>query len=578
MSDIARRVIKASQFEHFSEGIRKRKGKRMNDPRGSQWRRWDLQVHTPESVLNNQFGDDWDLYVHTLYTKAIARKIAVIGITDYFTIDGYKRLKTEYLDDFEALRRVFHAEFANDPTYIDKVLNIAIMANVEFRLDVAIEKGGSKKLNMHVVFAENLTAKQIEENFLSQLHFTFEGVPQQRDDKRPLNRANLEDLGRRRKTHFPELLGTDMYQGCIAAAVDHEEVSSVLSSNAIFHNSYAIILAEETTSVLPLLSQSGHLRAVLIQKSDAIFSGSEKTRMRALSQAFADQFGACKPCLWGSDAHMFERLFEPDQQRYCWVKADPNFAGLRQVFNEPEARTYVGPVPPLLNELAQQKRFFIDTISISKKASSTLKESWFDGARLDLNPEMVAIIGNKGSGKSALADTLALMGGCQLGEDEYGFLKSKRFRAKDSGSKVDRSGEFEARVTWSNGETSPPRSLAATVSAGEVERVKYLPQGYLERICNERDVKSVGDFRQELDRVIFSHVPIADRLGRSTLAELLDGETVESKRTRSALKARLRELNLRIYGIEERLSAETRSRIEQRIASRSKELEALDEA
>jgi len=78
--------------------------------------------------------------------------------------------------------------------------------------------------------------------------------------------------------------------------------------------------------------------------------------------------------------------------------------------------------------------------------------------------------------------------------------------------------------------------------------------------------------------VIFSHVPVADRLGRSTLAELLDGETVESKRTRSALKTRLRELNLRLYDIEERLSAEARSRIEQRIASRSKELEALDEA
>jgi len=548
----------------------------MNDPRGSQWRRWDLQIHTPESVLNNQFGDDWDLYVHTLFTKAIAKKVAVIGVTDYFTVDGYKRLKTKYLDDVQTLRRLFAAEFADDPTYIDKVLSIAIMANVEFRLDVAIEKGGGKKLNMHVVFAENLTAKQIEDNFLSQLHFTFEGVPQQRDDKRPLNRGNLEDLGRRRKQQFSALLGTDMYQGCIAAAVDHEEVSNVLSTNAIFQNSYAIILAEETTSELPLLSQSGHLRAVLIQKSDAIFSGSEKTRTRALSQAFADQFGTCKPCLWGSDAHMFERLFEPDHQRYCWVKADPNFAGLRQVFNEPEARTHIGPLPPLLDELAHQKSFSIDTISINKKASSTLKETWFDGASLHLNPEMVAIIGNKGSGKSALADTLALMGGCQLGEDEYGFLKAKRFRAKDAGGKIDRSAEFEARVSWSNGEISPARSLAATVSAGEVERVKYLPQGYLERICNERDAKSVSDFQQELDRVIFSHVPLADRLGRTTLAELLDGETVESKRTRSALKARLRELNLRIDGIEQRLSAETRSKIEQRIASRSKELETLD--
>jgi hypothetical protein len=125
---------------------------------------------------------------------------------------------------------------------------------------------------------------------------------------------------------------------------------------------------------------------------------------------------------------------------------------------------------------------------------------------------------------------------------------------------------------------SPFRSLSASVSPGEVERVKYLPQGYLERICNERDVKSVSDFQQELDRVIFSHVSVADRLGRSTLAELLDDETAESKRSRSALKVRLRELNLRIVGVEERLSPETQSRIEQRIASRTKELEALARA
>ncbi len=26
---------------------------------GSEWRRWDLHIHTPGTALNNQFGD-WD--------------------------------------------------------------------------------------------------------------------------------------------------------------------------------------------------------------------------------------------------------------------------------------------------------------------------------------------------------------------------------------------------------------------------------------------------------------------------------------------------------------------------------------
>src|ERR1044071_3195850 len=550
----------------------------MNDPRGSLWRRWDFQVHTPASVLNNQYGDDWDAYAHALFSAAVSKNIAVIGITDYYSVEGYRRLHDDYLGKPQVLARIFASEIALEPNYLDKVRSITVFANIEFRLNIVIEKGGGKKLNLHVLFAEDLSATQIEDNFLSQLRFTFEGGQQGQDDIRPLNRTNLEDLGRKRKAQFPDLNGTDLYQGCNAAAIDDEDISNVLAKNGLFRNRYVVILAEELTSDLHWLSQSGHLRGVLVQKSDAIFSGNEKTRSWALSEEFAEGFNGRKPCLWGSDAHFLERMFEPHQQRYCWIKADPNFAGLRQVLNEPDARTYIGLLPPLLDEIVQQRRFFIETVNISKKESSTLKEPWFDGTRLDLNPEMVAIIGNKGSGKSALADTMALLGGCQLDENEYGFLKAKRFRAKDAGSKIDRSGEFEARVSWSNGEVSPPRNLAATVTAGEIERVKYLPQGYLERICNERDVKSTSDFQQELDRVIFSHVIPADRLGRSTLAELLDDETAESKRSRSTLKARIRELNLRIYGAEERLSAENRSRIEQRIASRSKELDAVDRA
>ena len=61
-------------------------------PRGSEWRRWDLQVHTPFSALNNGFGQDFDHYAKTVFEKAIENKIAVIGVTDYFCIDGYKRL------------------------------------------------------------------------------------------------------------------------------------------------------------------------------------------------------------------------------------------------------------------------------------------------------------------------------------------------------------------------------------------------------------------------------------------------------------------------------------------------------
>ena len=58
--------------------------------RGSEWRKWDLHVHTPESGMANEFSN-WDSYVKALFSKAIENNIAAIGITDYFTIDGYKK-------------------------------------------------------------------------------------------------------------------------------------------------------------------------------------------------------------------------------------------------------------------------------------------------------------------------------------------------------------------------------------------------------------------------------------------------------------------------------------------------------
>lgn len=67
---------------------------------GSSWRKWDLHVHTPESYFH-QFGfldkeekhkyedNIWEKYIDELQQIS---DISVVGITDYFTIEGYKRV------------------------------------------------------------------------------------------------------------------------------------------------------------------------------------------------------------------------------------------------------------------------------------------------------------------------------------------------------------------------------------------------------------------------------------------------------------------------------------------------------
>ncbi len=58
--------------------------------RGSEWGKWDLHVHTPETRLNNQYSTTDEQDVWDLFCKKIEESdVSVFGITDYFSIDNY---------------------------------------------------------------------------------------------------------------------------------------------------------------------------------------------------------------------------------------------------------------------------------------------------------------------------------------------------------------------------------------------------------------------------------------------------------------------------------------------------------
>jgi predicted metal-dependent phosphoesterase TrpH len=63
-----------------------------NDRAGSTWKKWDLHVHTPASVVNNYPGDDeqaWEAFLADL--EALPAEFKVVGINDYIFLDGYRR-------------------------------------------------------------------------------------------------------------------------------------------------------------------------------------------------------------------------------------------------------------------------------------------------------------------------------------------------------------------------------------------------------------------------------------------------------------------------------------------------------
>ena len=100
-------------------------------------------------------------------------------------------------------------------------------------------------------------------------------------------------------------------------------------------------------------------------------------------------------------------MFKPDQDRFCWIKADTTFEGLKQTLFEPQDRVWIGSTPPISHDEAR----VIGAIKISDS------NGWFDDFTIPLNAGLVSIIGQKGTGKSALAELLAYAAGSWQGSD-----------------------------------------------------------------------------------------------------------------------------------------------------------------
>lgn len=515
--------------------------------RGSAFRKWDLHVHTPESTLNNQFGADWDSYVQHLFRSALEHQIRVIGITDYFSIDGYAKLRDEYLSKPEKMDQLF------DETERGQIKRIRLIPNIELRITPIIQTDGDdRKAELHVLFSDRLTPTQIRDNFLHALTFRVEGRPQQAGEERPLTRSNLEELGQRLKREHGEWENkSDYFIGLKCARVDDERVKKLLADKvSLFSGAYLIGLAsQKELSEISWDSGSHLVRKVLVQNSDFLFSSNPSTiqwglgRKGASRDEFRREFNGLKPCLWGSDAHGLDRLFAPDLGRQLWIRSDTTFEGLRQALREPENRIYIGQQEPDTRDRARQARGnrIISSVKFAKVDGAKTSDAWFDGTEVPLNHGLVAIIGNKGTGKSALTDAVALAGGFSS-TDDFSFLSDSRFRKAPERLAKD----FTVELEWLDGTRTGPISLDGSAGLRLPERVRYLPQKYLERLCAETDL---APFEAELHRVVFDYVPEEKHLGHSDLDSLL-GELTEHYRVETD------GLRLQLHDVNEELSSE----------------------
>ena len=276
--------------------------------------------------------------------------------------------------------------------------------------------------------------------------------------------------------------------------------------------------------------------------------------------------GRPKPPISGSDAHKVSDYGKFLGDRITWIKADPTFEGLKKTLIEPEARVFIGECPEQLEILQLKPTKFIESVAINKKSGSTLSEHWFD-CSIPINPGLVAIIGNKGSGKSALGETMGLLGQT-ANAGAFSFLTANRFRQP----KNNKAAHFEGSLVWVSG-GKESATLERNPDPNAYELIKYIPQSYLETLCNELGAAQETGFDQELRSVIFSHVREEHRLGQTTLDGLIDYQTAQAIARIELLKGELKKITSKIVSLEARGSAEHRRELEGALGAKRHELE-----
>lgn len=519
-------------------------------PRGAQWRKWDLHVHSPAS---QGYRGDYKQFIIQLGNS----DCAVIGINDYFSIEGYR----------EVWRRLGGSadDIETDERYLDALARLKsklLLPVVECRMNnILLDKKGVSgvRINFHLIFDPAIPPENIE-TFLKSQQAGGSSIGDRYADKKFL----LDDV-----------------------SVDLFRVLDALRSDGNFRDRFLVWLPYDEYGGIDRIDPNSDklLKLNLVATADILGSSNRKQadfflwKDPAYSHCqYQKWFGSRKPCIKGSDSHscidelgkLKDHKSQPTE-KYCWIKADPTFEGLRQIINEPEDRIFIGRIPPKLEEVRGNATHFIDRLQIRRRSDAVTPDTWFD-ADLPLSADMVAIIGNKGSGKSALADILALAGNTHCDPIHFSFLVKDRFCERNGRLAK----QFMVRSIWADG-TETSLSLDVKPNVTEVERVRYIPQTFLEKVCTETEPGQQSEFQVELRKVIFSHISEADRLGRQTLDELIDYRTEELQGQLSNARLEIERINGDLLRLEERAASPNIARVESLLREKQNELRAHQE-
>lgn len=449
--------------------------------KGSEWRRWDLHVHTASSEDYKYKQTDAD---QKLVDAWRTNEIEAVAITDHFLIDA------DRIKNLKALAP-----------------EITIFPGVELRTDK-----GSSNIHVIIIFSENIDLDILKADFDAiMLRQKAKGVGVRADSDFETIYWDYTDIVNFAREKFGVI---SIHAGSKSNGVDQE-----ISNKDFFK----------------MAIKSEYAQSVKIYEV-----GNLKT-LKEYTEIVLPVIGE-RPVIICSDNH------DPRNYNFLgklWIKAETTFTGLVQAIEHSKERIFVGEEPIKKYHERSEPQYIIEAIEIKKNDTAKNSEEWFE-SKIELNSSLVTIIGNKGSGKSALSDILGLIGNSANIKNEFAsFLNDTRFNRlpKNFGK------DYLAKLTWLDGHIDEVSTLEI-IDKIETSKVQYLPQKYIENVCSNLD----DDFQNEINKVLYSYLDSTEKLDTRNFNEFIEKKTQAIKLEIAAYKEKIKEINLKIIVLEKKKS------------------------
>lgn len=443
--------------------------------KGSEWRKWDLHIHTKNTNKNDQFSSsNMEEFLYIFFKRAIEKEISAIGVTDYFSIDRYRDV-VDYQENIDDKKDGEGKQLFNEDER-KYIKNIFLFPNIELRMLPSTDKG--RLINIHFIF---------NPKFVTKLENDFFGELKNQDDFK-MNRQGIIDYGKKLKS---DITDNDIAyrEGINKFALDVKTIKNLLDKNSeIEENSIVIVSNSNNDGASGLQkhydlfeNEDGGLdgvRKTIYEISNAIFSGNLKDIKFFLGRKsqgtdgynndvylkdikeVIDRVGSLKPCLVGSDAHKEDNLFI----KFTWIKADLTFEGLKQIIYEPEERVKIQDNKP------EEKSGYqvIDRIEIYHQdfqEKEENEETIEEYKTIFLNSNLNTIIGGRSTGKSILLGAIAK----KLNSDKEVKLDNTEY------SQYIDEIVSSMKIFWKDGNENNTRDI------------EYFPQSYMYQLAKNSD-------------------------------------------------------------------------------------------